>query len=200
MPKRIVLASSSPRRRELLEQIGLEFTIQESPYEEDMSAKSDPYELAKFLAFNKAQAVADNFENAVVIGADTFIALEKEFLGKPGTEEKAKQMLRKISGRSIKIITGFALIDTANDKVINDYGEAIAKIKNLSEKEIRDYVATGEPLDRAGAYVAQERGAIFTERIEGDFSAIVGLPLNKIYCALNALEVDVLGGLTKEKK
>lgn len=200
MTKRIILASSSPRRKELLEQIGLQFEIQESSYEEDMKAKTDPYELAKFLALNKAKVVADNCENSIVIGADTFIVVEEEFLGKPGNPERAKEMLRRISGRAIKIITGFALIDTEKGQIINDYGEAIAHIKKLTEQEIEDYVATGEPIDRAGAYVAQELGAVFTERIEGDFSAIVGLPLNKIYCALESLGINVLGGLTKVKK
>lgn len=200
MSKRIVLASSSPRRKELLEQIGLQFEIKESPYEEDMTAKSDPYELAKFLALNKAQAIVDDCKDSIIIGADTFIALEEEFLGKPGSPERAKEMLRQISGRAIKIVTGFALIDTETNQVINDYGEAIAHIKKLTDQEIEDYVATGEPIDRAGAYVAQELGAVFTERIEGDFSAIVGLPLNKIYCALGQLGINVLGGLTKVKK
>lgn len=189
--RRIILASSSPRRKQLLEQIGIKAEVHESSYEEDMQAMDDPYELAKFLALNKAKDVAEHYDDAIVIGADTFIVIADEFLGKPGSIDKAREMLGKISGEKIKIITGYAVIDTRSKIIENDYSEAIAFVKNLDNDEIEDYLETGEPIDRAGAYVAQEIGAAFTERIEGDFTAIVGLPLNKIYCALKSLDVNI---------
>ena len=189
--RKIVLASKSPRRKQLLEQIGLKFEIKESEYEEDMQANKDPIELAKFLAFKKAEEVAKNYDDSIVIGADCFIIYQGKSVGKPKNKAEAKEMLKQFSGKEHKVVTGFAIVDTKTDKVIKDCGEAKVKFKELNDKEINDYIATGEPLDKAGAYGIHNRGAVLIESISGDYYSVVGLPLNKIYLALQKLGVDI---------
>lgn len=191
MPRRIVLASKSPRRRQLLEQIGLEFEICESSYEEDMSAMADPFALVKFLALNKAMAVAKKYEDAIIIAADTFVVFDNKFLGKPKSETEAKEMLRLLSGKTNIIVTGLALIDTKSGRVINEVDQATVKMIDLSDEEIDSYVATGHPLDKAGAYGVQGVGAVLIERIEGDYNNILGLPLNKLYPILKEFDIHV---------
>jgi len=114
--KPIILASTSPRRKELMQKLGLEFEIVASDYEEDMSLELEPLELAKMLSLGKAESVAKQFSNHIIIAADTFIALENELLGKPHTKDRAIEMLKKISGRPISVITGVTIIDTASNK------------------------------------------------------------------------------------
>lgn len=176
----------------LLRQIKLDFEIRESEYEEDMSAMSDPYELAKFLALGKAQDVAKYYADAIIIGADTFVFSGGKFIGKPKDTTDAKRILTDFSGKTHEIVTGLAIIDTKNNTVITDYDEARVTFRKLSAEEIDDYVATGEPLDKAGAYGLMHRGAVLIEKIEGDFYSVVGLPLNKLHLALKKLGVNTL--------
>ncbi|KKP77953.1 MAG: septum formation protein Maf [Candidatus Moranbacteria bacterium RIFOXYA12_FULL_35_19] len=190
--RKIVLASESSRRKALLEQMGLEFEVCESEYEEDMAVMSDPYELVKFLARKKGEDVAKHYEDAIIISGDTFTIFEEKFIGKPKDEEDAKQTLRNFSGKTHEIISGFAIIDTKNKITINDFGKALVKFRDLSEEEIADYVATKEPLSRGGAYGMMELGAVIIESIEGDFYSVIGLPLNKIYPELKKMGVDIL--------
>lgn len=190
--RKIILASQSPRRRVLLTQIGLKFDICESEYEEDMRAKDDPYELAKFLALNKALDVARHYEDAIVIGADTFAVFGGEFIGKPRDEQHAREILKNFSGKKHEIITGLAIIDTKNKITISDMGTAFVKFRNLSDKEIDNYILTGEPMTRGGAYGLMEKAAVLIEGIEGDFYSVIGLPLNKVYMHLVKLGVDAL--------
>ena len=124
MPRKIVLASKSYWRKALLEQIGLrDFEIVESDYEEDMDALDDPRELAKFLALKKGEAVAEKFEDAIILSGDTFIVFEGKFFGKPKDSEDAKQTLKMFSGREVSAVSGYAVIDTKTGKVINDFSE-----------------------------------------------------------------------------
>jgi septum formation protein len=190
--RKIVLASKSPRRKVLLEQIGLEFEIRESEYEEDMAAMSDPHELVKFLALNKARDVAKHYEDSIVIGADTFVIFNDKFIGKPKDEQDARKILQNFSGRVHEIVTGFAIIDTKNKIEINDVGTASVKFRELTEEEINNYIATGEPMTRAGAYGLMEKAAVLIDSINGDFYSVIGLPLNKIYTNLLKLGVDTL--------
>lgn len=194
MKRKIVLASQSPRRRDLLEQIGLrDFEIRESEYEEDMSAMDDPRELAKFLSLKKAEDVARHYEDAIIIAGDTFTIFEGEFIGKPKNREDAKKILKKFSDKEHFVVSGFALIDTKSGKVINNFGEAKVKFKKLDDEEIENYLNSDleEILGMAGAYGLMNKAAPLVERIEGDFFAIIGLPLNKVYEALKELGVDV---------
>ncbi len=191
--RRIVLASKSPRRKMLLEQIGLkDFEIRESKYEEDMGAYKDPYVLAKFLALEKAKEVATHYDDAIIIAADTFVVFKNKFLGKPKTKEKARVMLKQISGKIVKVIIGFAVIDTRDKIVLNSYSECDVEFKNITDEEIEDYIKTGEPMDRAGAFAAQERGCVLVKGYKGDYDAMVGLPTYQIYMILKELGVDCL--------
>lgn len=193
MKRKIVLASKSPRRKQLLEQIGLkDFEIRESKYEEDMTAYKDPYVLAQFLGLEKAKEVARHYDDAIIIAADTFVVYKNKFLGKPKTERKAREMLKELSGKSVKIITGYAIIDTKNDIEINSYGEGEVKIKKLTTEEINDYISTGEPMERAGAFAIQEKGSVIIESIKGDYHSMVGLPVYQIYHILKGFGINTL--------
>lgn len=193
MKRKIVLASRSPRRKQLLEQIGLkDFEIRESKYEEDMTAYKDPYVLAQFLGLGKAKEVAKHYDDAIIIAADTFVVYKNKFLGKPKTEKKAREMLKELSGKSVKIITGYAIIDTKNDIEINSYGEGEVKIKKLTDEEIDDYISTGEPMERAGAFAIQEKGSVIIESTSGDYQAMVGLPVYQIYHILKGFGINTL--------
>ena len=192
MKRKIVLASRSPRRRDLLKQIGLEFEIRESKYDEDMTAMDDPRKLVKFLALKKGEEVARHYKDAIIISGDTFVIFNNKFIGKPKNKEEAKKVLKNFSNKTHSIVSGFALIDAKTKKVINDYGEAKVKFRDLSEAEIDNYIATGEPFDMAGSYGLMNRAAVLIKGVEGDFYSVIGLPLNKVYLALKELGVDAL--------
>jgi septum formation protein len=190
--RKIVLASKSVWRKKLLEQIGLEVEVRESEYEEDMNAIDDPHELVKFLALKKAEDVAKHYDDAIVIGGDTFTIFNDKFIGKPKDADDAKRILRNFSGKEHEIVSGFAIIDTKNKITINDVGKALVRFRELSDEEIADYVATGEPMTKAGAYGLMNLAAVLVESIEGDFYSVIGLPLNKIHIELKKLGVNVL--------
>lgn len=191
MKKKIILASTSPRRQELLKQIGLNFEIAPSKYEEDMSLNLSNQNLAKTLAYGKAKDVADKLKNGVVIGSDTFVVFQGKRIGKPKNKKDAENILKNISGKKLVIYSGIAIIDKYKNREIKDCEITKVKIKKLSTKEIKDYIATGEPLDKAGAFGIQGRGAIFIEKINGCYSNVVGLPLYKLYINLQKLGVTI---------
>lgn len=184
MGRRIILASTSPRRKELLEKTGLVFEVVGSDYEEDMTLVLPPTELAKYLSRGKAEAVAKNHPDAVIIAADTFIIYNGKVLGKPHTLEKAKEILRMLSGNPHTVVTGFTVIDAQNGESSSEAVATNVYFKNLNEQEIDDYIATGEPLDRAGAYAIQGLGKSFVNHIEGDYDNVVGLPTTAVLKAL----------------
>ena len=190
--RKIILASKSKQRKKLLKIIGLDFEIEESNYIEDMTEKLPAYKLAQKLALGKAMDVAKKHKDAIIIGADTFMILEKEFIGKPHTLQEAKKILKKISGKKHKFITGIAIIDTKRNKVFTDYEITDIWFKKLSNKEIESYIKTNEPLDKSGGYTIQGIGAIFVEKINGNYDNAIGLPVGKIYKHLLKLRVDVL--------
>ncbi len=192
MHRKIILASGSPRRKELLERLGLAFEVVSSNYEEDMSLTMSPLELAKFLSQGKAQEVARKYTNHLIIAADTFVALGTELLGKPHTEAAAEKMLEKISGQVVSIITGYTVMDSASNKIISEAVEARVHIKKLTEEEIANYIQTKEPLDKAGAFAVQGIGAVIIEKTEGDFFGIVGLPLYALAKTLKKFGVQVI--------
>lgn len=192
MQRKIVLASKSYWRKTLLEQIGLkDFEIVESDYEEDMQAMDDPRELAKFLALKKGEAVVGKFDDAIVLSGDTFIVFENKFIGKPKDSEDARRTLRSLSGKEVSAVSGYAVIDTKTGKVVNGFGEGVVKFREMSEEEIYDYVATGEPLSLAGSFGIMKGAAAFVESVSGDFYSIVGFPIGKIYLALKELGINV---------
>lgn len=190
--RKIILASSSPRRREILAKTTLVFEVRESDYEEDMGIPMAPIELAKYLSAGKARAVADKNPDAIIIAADTFVVYKNKLLGKPKTEEKAREMLQMLSGQENDIVTGVTILDSANDRQYSFHEITKVFMKELSESLISAYINTGEPLDKAGAYALQGVGAILIDRIEGDFFNAMGLPLSRLAEALKQFDIQVL--------
>jgi len=178
--KKLILASGSPTRRKLFTEVGLTFEIDPSNYEEDMSLSLSPKELAKHLSKGKADAVAKKHQQAVVVGADTFIVFQDKILGKPHTAERAKEMLKMLSGKKHLVITGFTIVDLENNKTISGAVETEVFFRDITDKEIDDYVATGEPLEKAGSYGILEGGGKFVKEIFGSKSNIAGLPMEAV--------------------
>ena len=191
MQQRIILASTSPRRKELLSQIGLDFEIMPSDYVEDMTRRMSNARLAKTLAYGKAKDIADKLKEGIVIGSDTFIVLDGQRIGKPKDEADAKRILETLSGRWLSVYSGIAVIDVKNKREIVDHELTKIKFKPLSQEEITDYLDTKEPLDKAGAYALQGRGAIFVERINGCYSNVIGLPLHRLYICLQKIGIKI---------
>ncbi len=182
--KTIILASASPRRREILKKAGLSFRVVESEVEEDLPPGLPPHELARSLALQKAGDVAGREKDAVIIAADTIVVVGERVLGKPHTGGEARRMLAALSGREHSVVTGFAVIDTGTGKTRTGSVETRVWFRPLGADEIERYVETGEPLDKAGAYAIQGRGAALVERTEGDYLNVVGLPLEALLEAL----------------
>jgi septum formation protein len=176
---KIILASSSPRRKDLLNQIGFDFEIIVSDVDEDIGER-DPAELVKKLAYAKANAVAGGAGDAIIIGADTIVWIDDEILGKPADAEHAFKMLKQLSGRAHRVYTGLAIFNTATNERKVTVDETDVYFRELSDEEINAYIATGEPMDKAGAYGLQGRAAMFVRRIEGDYFTVVGLPLYRL--------------------
>lgn len=178
MPK-IILASASPRRKELMELAGYDFEVICADIVEVVPEEAMPQEVVMSLALQKAQAVAAEHKEAVVIGSDTVVALDGKILGKPHSEQEACEMLRSLSGRTHKVFTGVAIV--CGGKVKNFFDETDVEFYSLGDDEIKKYVATGEPTDKAGAYGIQGKGSVLVKRIHGDFFSVMGLPIAKLY-------------------
>lgn len=188
----IVLASASPRRKELLEKIGLKFKVDASGYPEDQHAELKPEELVKSLSMEKASAVARKYPESLTIAADTIGVLGSKIIGKPQTAEEARKIILMISGKSHRVITGFTIMDLSANKTVSRTVETRVYIKKLSPVEIQHYVGTGEPLDKAGAYAIQGLGSIIVEKIIGDYYNVMGLPLNALAESLKEFGVHIL--------
>ena len=191
----IVLASSSPRRKALLKQLGLQFDVVNSGVDEKFNLRLKPKGQAEALSLQKAEAVASKYrgkEGVVIIGADTIVEVDGEVLGKPRHEKEAVRMLNKLSGKTHCIITGFSIIDTDSRKVRTGSVETIVHFRKLSDREIKEYVKREKVADKAGAYAVQGIGAIFIEKIEGDYFNAVGLPLYELARELRKFGVEVL--------
>jgi len=174
----VVLASGSPRRRDLLTQIGLAFSVQISQADETIPEGMSPHLAVQTLSLLKAADVAKQVEkNAVVIAADTIVVLDGEILTKPKDEEDAAKMLARLSGREHSVLTGITVLRRRDGKSVSVTEETKVHFRALSEKEILSYVNSNEPLDKAGAYGIQGLGGLFVEKIEGDYYNVVGLPL-----------------------
>ena len=181
----IVLASTSPRRIRLLQQIGITFTSHESGVEEKIVKGLPPQDVVRTLSREKAERVAADLKRGIVIGADTIVVLDKSILGKPQSEDEAKGMLTQLSGRTHAVFTGFALIDVESKKSYIDFEKTDVTFRRLTAEEIVSYVRSGSPMDKAGAYgIQDDYGAVFVERIDGCFYNVVGLPLSKFHSAL----------------
>lgn len=181
----LILASSSPRRIQLLKQIGLSIETQPSNVAEEFNNAQTPSEIVKELAKKKAESVAQTFHRGIIIGADTIVVLEKEILGKPENSAEAVVMLQRLSGKTHTVFTGFALVDVKTKISYIDYEKTEVTFRELTRNEIQAYVKTGSPLDKAGAYGIQDDfGAVFVKEIKGDYYTVVGFPLSKFYTSL----------------
>ena len=182
----LVLASASPRRRELLAKAGFEFTVRPGNVDETPRAKEAPGDYVRRLAEAKARVVWKRGE--VTLGADTTVVIDAEILGKPADEADARRMLRKLSGRGHEVLTSYCLFDGKRAHA----GVETTRVffKKMSEGEITDYAGSGEPLDKAGAYGIQGLASKFVERIEGCYFNVVGLPVARVY--------EIVAGLTPE--
>lgn len=190
--KTIILASASPRRKEILEKTGLKFKVDASDYEEEINYSLRPHELARFLSREKAKAIVNKYTNALIIAADTFIVFKGKILGKPHTEEEAKRMLKMLNNRTHSVITGFTIIDTDDNKKLSGSVETKVYFKKLTIKEIESYIKSKEPLDKAGAYAIQGLGAVIVKKIEGDYFNVMGLPLSTLMETLKKFGIYVL--------
>ncbi len=191
--RNIILASSSPRRKDLLKQIKLPFEIIPSEIEEDISKLiGNPSEKAEQLAYQKASDVAKKVQKGIVLGADTIVVIDDDILGKPKDSEDAYNMLKKLSGKEHEVITGICLIDLDNDTELIQHETTIVQFAELDDEKIRAYIKSGEAFDKAGSYAAQGVGAIFVKAIKGCYSNVVGLPLTRLSNMLEMLQETVI--------
>lgn len=187
----IVLASASPRRRELLDQVGCDFVVVKSTVIEDNTLDLPPEELAVLQAKDKALDVFTKVQKRdVVIGADTIVVLDGQVYGKPIDTNDARRMLTSLSGKEHQVITGIAVV--TEDNSWTDFVVTDVKMADSKAEKIEAYLATGEPMDKAGAYAIQGMGALLVERINGCYTNVVGLPLNKLSIMLKRAGVNLL--------
>lgn len=190
--KNIILASASPRRRELLEMAGIPFTVYPSQGEEEITV-SDPAEVVEELSEQKAREVfLKTRGESLVIGADTVVAAKGQILGKPKDREAARQMLRSIQGGSHEVYTGVTLLDREEGKERQKTFHVMTEVVfyPMSEEEIQRYVDTKEPMDKAGAYGIQGKAGIFVKEIHGDYNNVVGLPVARLYQELKEMGIN----------
>lgn len=189
--RKIVLASASPRRKQLLKQISLDFIVKSSNFDEDSVYNENPDQYVMQLAKGKAAEIAsmEEYRDFLIIGADTTVYFNNKYLNKPQNKVEAKEMLNNLSNSWHQVFSGICLIDNLNHTINTDYSVTDVKFRKLNEEEIDYYISTGSPMDKAGSYGIQDDfGALFVEQIRGDFYNVVGLPLVKLYALLTATE------------
>lgn len=194
--REIILASASPRRADLLRQIGINFRVLPSNIDENVNGTVTPQEFAQILSWQKASSVAEKVKNgtgkgALVIGADT-IVVKDGILGKPRDEVEAFNMIRTLQGEWHSVITGIAVIDSNDLKGFKAFEETKVKMRSLTDQAILSYIRTGEPMDKAGSYGIQGLGALLVERIEGCYFNVVGLPLTRLSQVLEEFDIRIL--------
>lgn len=191
----LILASGSPRRQELIRTLGLPYRIDAADVDESMPEETPPGELVERLSLRKASEVYGRpreEERAIVIGADTVVALDGAILGKPKDERDAFAMLKAISGRTHQVYTGITCIDAATGTTVTRHEISDVTMKSLDDERIRRYVATGESSDKAGAYAVQGIGALLVRKIDGDYFNVVGMSVRLLGEMLEELGVRVL--------
>ncbi|MDF2961922.1 MAG: septum formation protein Maf [Paenibacillus sp.] len=195
--KKLVLASSSPRRQELIRTLQLPYEIRVSDVNEDTEPGLTPAEIVEQLSGRKAAAVCEMFKSelpkeSIVIGSDTIVVLDGQVLGKPKDSRDAFNMLSALQGRAHQVFSGIACLDLTTGRQLIDHQVTAVYMKPLTDKQIERYISTGEPMDKAGAYAIQGIGATIVERIEGDYFNVVGLPMSLLSDLLKRLGVSVL--------
>jgi nucleoside triphosphate pyrophosphatase len=174
------LASASPRRRELLDQLGIVFLVVPGNHPEKIADDLGPLENIRSIALSKARLVANKIDSGLVLAADTAVVIDGRLFGKPENRDHARKMLSVLSGRTHVVYTALALLDVESDGLLQSSVESSVTMCHLRKEEINAYVATGEPMDRAGSYAAQERGTMLIETVHGCFNNVVGLPICEV--------------------
>lgn len=189
--KKIILASSSPRRSEILSNLNINF-IKVVRLIDEQSFKTDsPIEFVKILAYEKAMSVYNEVEkDATIIGADTIVVYDNKVLGKPNNEAEAYQYLKMLSGKMHYVYSGLAIIDKDSDMNFIDVGKTKVFMRNYNDDDIYSYINTNEPMDKAGAYAIQGYGSVLVDKIEGDYFNVVGLPVSKLIEGFNFLGIN----------
>jgi len=191
----IVLASKSPRRRDLLNQTGLAFSVIPSHIDETTVQMSSPLDLVKTLAEEKAKPISERYEASWVIGADTIVVIDNTILGKPNSAKEARGMLKHLSGRNHRVMTGYAIFCKSRDRYFSETVETKVCFKKLTDSEIEWYIHTREPFDKAGGYAIQGLGMFLVKRINGSYTNVVGLPVCEIIdFLLKEGAIEHLGG------
>ncbi len=188
----IILASSSPRRRDLLRQIGVDFDIFPADVNESILAGESPEDYAVRVSFDKVRVVAKKVGEGIIIAADTIVVFKDIILGKPVDSKDAKRMLEMLSGKMHRVISGLAVMNAATGMVMCRTSTTSVWFRNLDEDEVKKYVLSGEPLDKAGAYGIQGKGALLVARIEGCYNNVVGLPLALLDEVLREFGINLL--------
>jgi septum formation protein len=195
---KLILASSSPRRRDILRQIGLDYEPVDINVDETIESGVSPEKLALDIAKRKAIAASVSSGDAAVIAADTIVVLEDgTILGKPQDGSEAVRMLERLQGAKHTVITAIALLNGSDGKLVAAYDKADVTFLPMSAGEIEWYVSTGEPLDKAGAYGLQEKGMMFVQKIEGSPSSVIGLPVHLLYQLFEKAGLDFLSFIDK---
>jgi len=189
---KLVLASASPRREEILKKLNLKFTIVPAKIEEEKFRSSDPIKLVKTLALEKAKSVSELVEEAIVIAADTVVVCDGKILGKPEDEADAKKMLQYLSSNQHQVITGVAVLNSQTKESHVDHNITDVKMITMTENEIDNYIETGEPMDKAGSYAIQGFGGLFIEEIKGSYYSVVGLPIHQLAKLLDKFNYGIL--------
>ncbi len=181
----IFLASKSPRRKKLLKQLNLKFKSVDLHFHEKINDGEDPVFLVKRLSLEKLNKALQKIKNGIIITADTIVVIDNHILGKPKNKIDARRILKKLSGRTHNVYTGYSIYNSDNNKIITDFEKTLVTFRKLTDYEINDYISTGSPMDKAGAYGIQDDfGAVFIEKINGCYYNVVGLPLAKVYHSL----------------
>jgi septum formation protein len=183
----LILASRSPRRAALLRQMGFDFSVVWKEVDENLKDRTDPAGTVLSLSARKAEAVLPGIAEGLVVGVDTVVVLDGELLGKPESQIEAGRMLRRLSGRTHEVFTGFTLINAVAGARTFGFERTAVTFRRLDDWEIDAYVSTGMPMDKAGAYGIQDRSGLFVDRIDGCFYNVVGFPLTKFYEGLKKL-------------
>lgn len=184
----IYLASSSPRRKRLLQQINLDFQVITVDVDESIREGEEPVGMVARLAYDKLNAAKEKIKQGIIITADTTVVIDNKILGKPVDEADAVRILRILSGKTHIVYTGFSVCNTVNNQVITDVEKTYVEFIELSDDDIREYIKTGSPMDKAGAYGIQDDfGAVFIKNINGCYYNVMGLPLSKVYSALKRI-------------
>lgn len=185
--KKIILASASPRRKEILKSLGLEFEVFASDIDEASFNHMSPKELVLTLSVEKAKSIQSNLKDCLIIAADTIVVFQDTIYGKPNNPAEAISFLKQLSGNFHEVYTGITIIDLYQNKTYTDYCVTRVEMDQLSDQDILEYVSTEEPLDKAGAYAIQGLGGIFVKGINGDYTNVVGLPVSKLYQGFKVL-------------